>query len=186
MKSLDRAISLDPHNALCRYLRAYLTVKNQGAIMHDVNLEADLRQSVESDPNFPPASALFAVYLSLDPAKLREALTFARRAVALQPEASDFQVALAQVFMRMRRYDDAKAALERALATARTPAERAEAGQLFATLRSVRQGDAEVASASGMRRNMSARATRAPGLDTTRSATGDASAPTSEGAPLRF
>jgi tetratricopeptide (TPR) repeat protein len=186
MKSLDRAISLNPHNALCRYLRAYLTVKNQGAIMHDVNLEADLLQSVESDPNFPPASALFAVYLSLDPAKLREALTFARRAVALQPEASDFQVALAQVFMRMRRYDDAQAALERARATARTPAERAEAGQLFATLRSVRQKDAEVASASGMRRNMSARATTVPGLDTTRSATGDTSAPISEGAPLRF
>lgn len=132
--TLDRAISLDPGNALCRYLRAYLRVTQRGAVARDAETETDLRESVDSDPDFAPAAALLAVYLSANPASLPEALRLAKRAVTLQPGTSDFGVALAQVLMRMSRYDEAQAALRRARAAARTPAERAEANQVFAAL----------------------------------------------------
>jgi Protein of unknown function (DUF1570) len=142
LNSVSQAISIDPRNSLTRYLRAYLTMANAGIITQDDSLEADLRQSIAADPDFAPAPALLAVYLSMDHKALPEALSLAQRAILLQPGTAGFRLDLAQVLIRMRRYADAQAAILSARAAATDPAERAQANQLLATVQQLREADA--------------------------------------------
>jgi tetratricopeptide (TPR) repeat protein len=138
LSSLSHAIDLDPKNGLTCYLRAYLTIMSGGPALRDPQLEDDLRQSIAANPEFAPPYGLLAVVLSADQASLPEALSFAERAVSLEPGTAGFHIDLAQVLMRMRRYDDARIAALHARATAVAPQERAQVDQLLAFLQRVR------------------------------------------------
>jgi tetratricopeptide (TPR) repeat protein len=99
-------VTLDPQDATTRYLRAQLTFDD---VSHsDPQIEADLRQALALKPDFAAANGLLAVYLAANNEKLPEAFAFGQKAVTLEPGNTNFRLALAQVLVRMRRYDDAQ------------------------------------------------------------------------------
>jgi tetratricopeptide (TPR) repeat protein len=138
LASISEAVKLDPKNALTRYLRAYLSFSGTGGIPQDAQIEEDLRLSIATDPNFPPSYALLGLYLSNRQHNPEEALTYARKAVALEPGNSVYLCDLAQVLTQMRRFDEAQFVAARAFVTARNVQERANVEQFTAYLQKYR------------------------------------------------
>jgi hypothetical protein len=138
LDSASQAIALDPKDSLTRYLRAYLVLHSGGASSRDPKIEDDLRQCVAANPDFAPPYALLAVYLASDEEGLPEALTLAKKAVTLEPGTAAFQLDLAEVLTRMRRYDDARIVALRARANALGPQDRAQADQVIASIEQIR------------------------------------------------
>ena len=136
--SLSQAIALDPKNGTAHYLRAFATISSGGFVMHNEQLEGDLRQSIAQDPTFAAPYAMLGVYLAADPDTLSQALPLAKKAVELQPGTAEYQVNLAQVLMRMRRYNDAQLLLQRARIEAASPVERAQVDQMLTVLQQFR------------------------------------------------
>jgi Flp pilus assembly protein TadD len=130
-----RAIELNPKNAMTRFLRAYLaSTREGGAVADDSEVETDLRAAIAADPEFAPPYGVLAVYLAVREQNLPEALTFALKAVSLQPGNPGFQIDLAQVLARMNRYGEARAAALRARANSTDPRQREQAEQFEAYL----------------------------------------------------
>ena len=139
--SFSQAIALDPKNGLTRYLRAYLNFTggfSGTGSGHDPQIEDDLRQSIAIDPNFAPPYSLLAVYLAAGDEKLPEALAMAQKAVSMEPGNATYEFSLAQVLGRMRRFDAAQIAAQRARANAIDPRDRANADQYLAYLERVK------------------------------------------------
>lgn len=152
LSSLSQAIALDPKNGLTRYLRAYLTVMSGGETLRDLQLEGDLRESIAANPEFAPSYGLLAMVLSANQESLPEALSLAQKAVSMEPGTAGFHVDLAQVLIRMRRYDDAHIAALHARTAAVAPQERAQVDQLLAFLQRVQDaqtGDGSAQSEPG-------------------------------------
>lgn len=106
LASFSSAVALDPQDATTRYLRAQLTFNDVSR--NDPQIEADLRQALALKPDFAAANGLLAVYLAANNEKLPEAFAFGQKAVTLEPGNTNFRLALAQVLVRMQRYDDAE------------------------------------------------------------------------------
>lgn len=139
LAAVSKAVDLDPDNSLTRYLRAELTTMANGFMAAPAQVEEDLRQSIHLDPNFAPPYGLLAVYMSAHDENLPEALSFAQKAVSFEPANATYQLALAQVLARMRKFDDARMAALRAQAWARHPQEKNEASQFLGYLREASQ-----------------------------------------------
>ena len=106
LASFSTAVALDPQDATTRYIRAELTFDD---VSHtDPQIEADLRQALALKPDFAAANGLLAVYLAANNEKLPEVFAFGQKAVTLEPGNANFRLALAQVLVRLRRYDDAE------------------------------------------------------------------------------
>ncbi len=136
--SLSQAIALDPKNGTAHYLRAYATASSGGLIADDQQLEGDLRQAIAQDPTFAAPYAMLAVYLAANSDASPEALSLAKKAVELQPGTAEYQVNLAQVLMRMRRYNDAQLLLQRSRIEAASPVERGRIDQMLTVLQQFR------------------------------------------------
>jgi tetratricopeptide (TPR) repeat protein len=137
LASFSAAVAIDPKNALTRYLRAYLSLR--GSMMgRDPQIEEDLRQAIAADPNFAPPYGLLSVYLAGAGENLPEALSLAKKGVSLEPGRSGYALSVAQVLARMRRFDEAQAAAQGALANAVEPSERANAEQFLSYLQQAR------------------------------------------------
>lgn len=148
LSALSQAITLDPKDGVARYLRAYLTVANGGFVTPGDQVEDDLREAISANPNFAPASALLAVYLSTSSDKLPEALTLAERAVTLEPGTASFRLDLGQVLLHMHQYDQARAAMLAARTEATSAAERAQVDRLLEVVEQMRSADEGGGSAS--------------------------------------
>ncbi|HUB29106.1 MAG TPA: hypothetical protein VL967_05385 [Terracidiphilus sp.] len=134
LDAASQAVALDPKNTLTLYIRDYLTLQRGAASARDPKIEADLRQCIAQSPDFAPPYALLGFYLASDEENLPEAFTLAQKAVTLEPGTTAFQITLAQVLMRMRRYDDARMVASRARASALDPQDRAHADQVIAMI----------------------------------------------------
>jgi len=142
LASFAAAIALDSQDANARFLRAQLTFDD---VSHtDPQIEEDLRQALALKTDFADANGLLAVYLAAKNEKLPEALGLAQNAVHLQPGNFNFQLALAQVLIRMRRYDDAEALGRRVLARATDDGIRTEADQILTYVTQARDYDARM------------------------------------------
>lgn len=106
LASFSAAVALDPQDATTRYLRAQLTFNDVSRT--DPQIEADLRQALALKSDLASANGLLAVYLAANNEKLPEAFAFGQKAVTLEPGNPNFRLALAQVLVRMHRYDDAE------------------------------------------------------------------------------
>jgi Protein of unknown function (DUF1570) len=131
LDSASQAVALDPKNSLTLYIHAYLALQGGGATTRDPKIENDLRQCIAQNPDFAPPYALLALYLAGDSEKAPEAFTLAEKAVKLEPGTTAFQIDLAQVLLRMRRYDDARTVALRARTNALDPQARARADELI-------------------------------------------------------
>ena len=129
----SKAVALDPKNGLTRYLRAYLTLHSSGMVRNP-QVEDDLRQSIAQSPDFAPSYALLGVYLSSNEETLSQAAGFVRKAIALEPGNTAFQLDFASVLLHTHRYDDARTIAARARASAHQPQEREQADQLIQTI----------------------------------------------------
>jgi tetratricopeptide (TPR) repeat protein len=126
LDSASRAISLDPANAVTRYIRAYLSFRGS-MLQANPLIEADLRAAVAADPNFAPPHALLAAYLAAQGRDLPTAYDSAQKAVSFEPRNSMYELVLAKVLGRMERYDESHAAALRARACASDPADQRSA-----------------------------------------------------------
>ncbi len=134
LADFTRAIALDPKNALTRFLRAYLTSTQGGAVGSDAQMEEDLRTAIAVSPEFAPPYGVLSVFLAVQGERLPEALQLARKAQALEPGNATYQIDLAQVLARMNRFDEARNVALHARANATNPMERAEAEEFLAYL----------------------------------------------------
>jgi tetratricopeptide (TPR) repeat protein len=126
LDSASRAISLDPANASTRYIRAYFLF--QGSMLQaNPLIEVDLRAAIAADPNFAPPHALLAAYLAAQGRDLPTAYDSAQKAVSFEPRNSMYQLVLAKVLGRMKRYEESHAAALRARACASDPADQRSA-----------------------------------------------------------
>jgi hypothetical protein len=94
--------------------------------------------------DFADANGLLAVYLAANNEKLQEALGFAQKAVQLQPGNLYFQMDLAQVLIRARRYDDVEALSRSVLARATDENIRSEADKILDYVKQARDYDARM------------------------------------------
>jgi Tfp pilus assembly protein PilF len=138
LTSISEAVQLDPKNGLAHYLRANLTFYGAGGFPQDSQIEEDLRQALASKPDFASANALLGLYLSNRHQNGDEALTYAKKAVSLEPGNAEFMYELAQVLAQMQRFDEAQYVAQRARSSARSAEERARFDQLIAYLQSAR------------------------------------------------
>ncbi|HTA24693.1 MAG TPA: TonB family protein [Terriglobales bacterium] len=139
LDSVSKAITLDPRNYFTRYLRAYLATSGIRMMTRDPQIEADLRQAISLNSDFAPSYGLLAVYLAAGNQNLDEALALAKKAVSIEPADSNQQLALAQVFAHMNRFDEANLAASRSSAWAKDPAAKANAQSFIAYLEQARQ-----------------------------------------------
>ncbi len=139
LATTSRAIALDGHDGLTRYLRAYLTLSGNAAMTVDPGVEEDLRQSIAASPEFAPPYGLLAVCLSARDVNLPEALASAEKAISLEPGTGSFQLDLAQVLIHLKRYDDAQAAAMRARVGASAPQDQAAADHFLESLSDFRR-----------------------------------------------
>ena len=136
-----KAIELDPENGLARYLRADLAFRSGTQVSENFQLEDDLRVAIAADPDFAPAYSMLALRLAASHEDMTEALKMAQKAVSLEPGNGTYQLSLAQVLARMRKFDEAKIAGSRARASARTPSEKAQAESFLSYLAEYRRAD---------------------------------------------
>src|SRR5580658_873998 len=139
LADFTRAIELNPTNALTRFLRAYLTSTQRGAVGDDVQMEEDLRAAIASSPEFAPPYGVLAMYVANQGTDLPEALKLAKKAQALEPGNAVYQIDLASVLARMNRFQEARKIALHARGDATNPRERAEAERFLAYLDKVSQ-----------------------------------------------
>jgi len=134
LDAATQAVSLDPKDTLTLYIHAYLTLQASGMRTEDPKIEADLRQCVAQSPDFAPPYALLGMSLASEESTLPEAFTDGQKAVTLEPGTAAFQLTLAQILMRMRRFDEARMVAARAEANAPDPQDRSEADQVISMI----------------------------------------------------
>lgn len=144
LESASKAITLDPDNGFTHYMRAFLTTSSEKG-MTDEETEKDLRRAIALNPDFAPPFALLAQYLASTNQNLSEAFNFARAAISRDPGSSNYQLALAQVLARMRKYDEAERAVARAGQLAKNTSEKANVDSFTSYLNQVREYDRMVA-----------------------------------------
>jgi tetratricopeptide (TPR) repeat protein len=139
LADFTRAIELNPKNALTRFLRAYLTSTQGGAVGNDEQMEEDLRTAIAVSPEFAPPYGVLAVYLANQGQNLPEALKLAQKAQALEPGNTSYQIDMALVLARMNHFTEARSIATHARANAANPGERAEAERFLTYLDQARQ-----------------------------------------------
>jgi Flp pilus assembly protein TadD len=145
LASVSKAIDADPKNASTRFLRAELVNRDGGLSSANPQLESDLREAIALNPNLSPPYALLATYMAAQNENLSDALSFAQKALFLEPANASYQLALAQVLARMDEFAQARIAGLRAQAWARQPEEKEQAQAFLAYLEEARQYRARAA-----------------------------------------
>lgn len=106
-----RAIAMNSHDAITRYIRAYCSFRGT-MLQSNPEMEGDLRAAIVAAPDFAPPYAFLAAYLAAQGTQLDDAYAYARTAVSLDPRNSMYELALAKVLGRMGRYDESHTAAE--------------------------------------------------------------------------
>jgi tetratricopeptide (TPR) repeat protein len=138
LESASKGIALDPKNALSRYLRAYLATAGRTLATVDPQTEQDLRVAIAGSPEFSPPYALLGIVLAVNGSNFSEALSMEQKAVSLEPGNSSYRVDLAQVYLRMGRFDEALKEAQFASLGAKGPEERARAAQFLTAVNQIR------------------------------------------------
>jgi tetratricopeptide (TPR) repeat protein len=138
-RAISKAIVLNPKASFSHYFRAFLDLKSSALVPDDTQIEDDLRQSIALDAEFAPAFALLATYLAEDEDGLPESLTLAQKAVSLEPANSLYQLDLAQVLLRMNKFDEATLAAAQASVLARNPKDKSNAEAFMEELQQARE-----------------------------------------------
>src|SRR5271155_550693 len=145
--SVTKAIELEPKNGLTHYVRAYVSINGGASMPDDAQIEADLRQSIALSPDPAAPYGLLSWYFASRGENLPEALTLAQKANALEPGNITYELDIAQVLLRMHRYDEAQALAFRARETA-TQAEQPQVAQFLGYMQQFRELERQNAAAT--------------------------------------
>ena len=148
LASLTQAIALDPKNGLTRFLRAYLAMRSSDEST-DPHTEDDLRASIAADPDFAEPYSLLSVFLSRNEEDLEEALKLSQKAVSLEPGNPDYQLSVAQVLVRMKRYKEAQTIALAARTMATRPEDVARSDSFMTYLERTREWQEQTDNAAG-------------------------------------
>lgn len=143
LASLSAAIAIDPDNAYTRYWRANLNYSTNPAT-HLSDIDEDLRHAIASNANFAPPYGLLALRLTANDRDLPQALELAQKAASLEPGRPNYQYVLAQVLIRMRRYDQAEATAQHMLLQSADPALQQQAHDLLNAVQQGREFDSRL------------------------------------------
>ena len=169
---LRRAIELEPSNYLARYYYAYTLSRvgmdgsNYVAVYEPETAElmrASLRRVIELAPEFADAYRLLVFVNLVMGEQLDESVALARRAIALAPERADFRIVLAQLQMRRKDFDAARAILEPMAQTDESSGIRESARSLLQTIAVMTEQQAQAREEAQTRRSSSSNSTSAPG-----------------------
>jgi len=134
LRRFDLAIAADSQSFLAHYYHAVLTLEERGATDGGGEAEASLLTALRLNPGFAPASiALARIYLE-DGQKVERALELVRKAVNIEPGNFSYQMMLASVLVRSRRYDEARAFAQTMAQGARSQDERNRARSFLESL----------------------------------------------------
>jgi tetratricopeptide (TPR) repeat protein len=121
-KWFGEAIGLDEGNYLAHYYYAAAALHGGGS-GEDEAVEANLRKSIELNPEFAPGYDSLAIFFAMRHRRLDEARTLSLRAVELEPSRLSFRIDCAYVLTEQKQFAEAIGVLQTALRLARTPQE---------------------------------------------------------------
>jgi tetratricopeptide (TPR) repeat protein len=131
-KHFDRAVQLDPNDALNFYGQGLVAMAGGGKTGVPIGALDPLEKSVSLNPEFAPAWYSLAMIYSQRDETLPKALTDARRAALLAPGASGYQRQVAAIQDRIGHPDEARKTAARAQESASDRAAGDKAGDLVA------------------------------------------------------
>jgi tetratricopeptide (TPR) repeat protein len=133
-KHFDRAVQLDPNDALNFYGQGLVAMAGDGKTGVPIGALAPLEKSVALNPDFAPAWYSLAMIYSQRDETLPKALTDARRAALLEPGASGYQRQVAALQDRIGHPDEARKTAARAQESASDLATGDKTGELVARM----------------------------------------------------
>ena len=141
----NRAIELNTTNYLSYFFSARSRIR-KGAVAADDGDKAvaDLEKAISMNPQFAPAYATLASLYSTNPKAREKALELGKKAIALEPGNLQYAVSYGYVLANMGQTAAAKVLAGRIEAAARTPGERAMAGQLKEVVKQREEYEARV------------------------------------------
>jgi tetratricopeptide (TPR) repeat protein len=131
-KHFDRAVQLDPNDALNFYGQGLVAVARGSSVGVAIGALNPLEKSVALNPDFAPAWYSLAMIYSQRDETLPKALTAARRAAALFPGAPSYQRQVAAIQDRIGHPDEARRMGARASEPASDRASADQGGDLIA------------------------------------------------------
>ena len=134
LRRVARAVELDSKSFLIHYLHATLNMGPQETRESLAPVEESLRRAAALNNDFAPAYALLAEVAAYRSGDYARALPVARRAVSLEPGVGRHRLSVGRLLSAMGKYDEASLEGTRALAAARSEADRQAAEQFLATL----------------------------------------------------
>jgi tetratricopeptide (TPR) repeat protein len=134
-KWFAEAVKLDSRSHLANYYHAMLTEQEGQDKQHWEEAEASLRRAMELNNQFAPAYGALASVMGRLGKDLTSALAIARRAIQLEPGVQGYHLVAASLLMQMGKVEEGRKIAERLVATAKTPADHANAESLLASIR---------------------------------------------------
>jgi tetratricopeptide (TPR) repeat protein len=131
-KHFDRAVQLDPNDALNFYGQGLVAMAGGGKTGVPIGALDPLEKSVSLNPDFAPAWYSLAMIYSQRDETLAKALTDARRAASLSPGASSYQRQVAAIQDRIGHPDEVRKTAARPQESASDRATGDKAGDLVA------------------------------------------------------
>ena len=126
-KFLEKAIADDAGNHFAHYNYAYaLSREGMDEFGFVTKYEPDtlrkmlasLKRSIQLEPDFPESYRLLAFVTLTSGENLDEAVSAIRKGMSLQPGNQNYAMMLAQVYMRQKKFDEARAVVDRLSKTA--------------------------------------------------------------------
>lgn len=120
-KDLQEAVKGDSNNYLAHYYYAY-ALSREGMDSNNFvksypaettsTMRSELKKAIELNPTFPESYRLLAFVNLISGDELDDSIKLLKRALALSPGRQDFDLMLAQIYMRQEKFDLARQALE--------------------------------------------------------------------------
>jgi tetratricopeptide (TPR) repeat protein len=120
-KDLQEAVKGDPDNYLVHYYYAYALSREGMDSSNYVRsypaettstMRAELKRAIELNPTFPESYRLLAFVNLINDDQLEDSIKLLKHALALSPGRQEFDLMLAQIYLRQEKFDLARQALE--------------------------------------------------------------------------
>jgi Tfp pilus assembly protein PilF len=143
-KHLEKAISADQKNHLAFYRYAYLLSREERdefgyvasfSAERTAKMREALKKAIAINPTFTESYELLAFVNLVNNEQLEEAVGFLRSALKYQPGNQEYQLRIAEIYLRQDKFAEAQAIVEKIARTAAEPEIKSQAENLSAQLK---------------------------------------------------
>lgn len=164
-RHLETAIADDQKNHFAHFNYAYVLSRESmddfgfvRAYPPDVakKMKDSLRRAIQLNPEYPESYRMLAFVLMIENTDLDEAIKTLKTGISYQPGSQDYELLLAQIYLRQEKFSEAKVIAERLSKTAEDEGMRRNAEQISQTIAQYEEAKKTselVVSAEGMPRN---------------------------------